>query len=289
MRDPAFYMFAKRMLGFYQKFQHNMEPHHKKDLVFPGVTIEKVEMDRLITYFDKFYSDLSNAVYDSVDELKADKFQVFAVQERLNHKPFTYKIHVNSNQDTPAMIKVFLGPKYDEFGRYINISENRWNFIPLDVFQWHLKSGQNIIKRSSQESEYFGRDKTSFQELFKKVMTAYKGQGEFHIDGEENYFHFPDRHMLPMGSYSGVPYQFYFFVYPYKAYEGQKQEMTYFYPQPGTGGGYVDATPLYYPLDRPIKFGKMFVTEVPNAYFYETKIYHRNIDEAQVPQTQHQH
>lgn len=43
----------------------------------------------------------------------------------MNHKPFTYKIHVNSNQDTQAMVKVFIGPKYDEYGRYMNISENR--------------------------------------------------------------------------------------------------------------------------------------------------------------------
>jgi len=287
-RDPAFYMLMKKVLGFYHKFQNHMEPYHKKDLVFPGVTIEKVEMDRLITYFDQFESDISNVVYDSVDELKDDKFHVFATQERLNHKPFTYKIHVNSNQDTKAMVKVFLGPKYDEYGRYMNITENRWNFVPIDAFQWHLKSGQNIIKRSSQETEFYGRDRTTFQELYKKVMGAYKGQGEFHIDGEENYFYFPQRHMLPMGSYSGVPYQFYFMVHPYKAYEGQTEEMTYYYPRPGTGGGFSDDYPLFYPFDKPIKFGKMFVTEVPNSYFYETKVFHRNVDEAQVQQT-HQH
>ncbi|XP_050299519.1 larval serum protein 1 beta chain-like [Anthonomus grandis grandis] len=291
MRDPAFYQLIKKMLLFYVHFQHRyMTPYHKDQLVFPGVSIDKVEMDRLITYFDEFYSDISNVVYDNDDELKNDEFKIWAVQKRLNHKPFTYKIYVNSNQDTQAMVKVFLGPKYDEFGRYINISENRLNFVPIDAFKWHLKSGQNVIKRSSQESEFFAHDRTTYSELYKKVMTAYKGQGEFHINGEENYLYFPDRLMLPMGSHSGTPYQFYFIVYPFKEYSGHKEHLEYYYPAPGQGGAYVDDMPIFYPFDKPIKFGKMFVTEVPNSCFYETKIYLRTMDEAQVqPITQHQH
>lgn len=65
------------MLLFYHKYQNeHMEPYHKSELVFPGVTIEKIEMDRLITYFDQFYGDISNAVWDTKEELKDEKFQV---------------------------------------------------------------------------------------------------------------------------------------------------------------------------------------------------------------------
>ncbi|ERL93427.1 hypothetical protein D910_10719 [Dendroctonus ponderosae] len=289
-RDPAYYQLLKRILGFYHTFQeNNVAPYHKNELLFPGVTIEKIEMDRLITYFDQYYSDISNGVFDTEEELKADTFKVWAVQKRLNHKPFTYKIHVNSNQDTKAMVKVFIGPKYDEHGRYLNISENRWNFVPVDAFQWHLKTGENIIKRSSIETEYYGPDKTTYEELYKDVFKAHNGQGAFHVDGKESYFLYPQRLMLPIGNYNGLPYQFYFIVYPYKEYTGQKEEMNYFYPRPGTGGGYVDDYPVYYPFNKPIKFGKMFVTEIPNSFFYEAKIYHRTAEEAQVPVTQHHH
>lgn len=104
-----------------------MEPYTREQLMFPGVSIEKIEMDRLITYFDEFYSDISQAVYYSEDELKKpeNNFFVRAKQYRLNHKPFTYKIHVKSDKDTQAVVKIFVGPKYDEYGRYINISQNR--------------------------------------------------------------------------------------------------------------------------------------------------------------------
>lgn len=65
------------MLGFYHQFQDsNVAPYHKHELVFPGVSIEKVEMDRLITYFDQFYSDISNGVFDTEEELKDDTFKV---------------------------------------------------------------------------------------------------------------------------------------------------------------------------------------------------------------------
>lgn len=82
--------------------------------------------------------------------------------------------------------------------------------------------------------------------------------------------------MLPKGDYGGYPFQFYFIVYPYKPYTGNKpQEWTYYYPRPGVGGPYVDDYPLFYPFDRPIKYGKVFYEEIPNAFFYDTKIYHK--------------
>ncbi|XP_030762609.1 allergen Cr-PI-like [Sitophilus oryzae] len=287
LRDPAIYMVYKKLLSYHHEFQHNLKPYTKDELVFPGVTIEKVEMDRLITYFENFFSDVTNAVWTSEVQVKKNpSAQVWIIQQRLNHKPFTYKIHVNSNQDTQAVVKVFLGPKHDEYGKPINISVNRVNFVPIDSFKWHLQVGQNVIKRSSHETMFFAADKTSYPVLTKKVTEAYKGAGKFHVTGKDNYFYFPDRYMLPKGTVGGVPYQFYFVVIPYKPYQGQTEETTFFYPHPGTGGGYVDDTSTYFPLDRPIKFEEMFVHEVPNSYFYDTKVYHRTIEEAQVPQTQ---
>lgn len=110
------------------------------------------------------------------------------------------------------MVKVFLGPKYDEYERYMNISENRyvavikvrtkisiswdisrWNFVPIDNFKWHLTSGENVIKRSSQESDYFTDDKTTHQLFMKKVMDSYKNQKPLIIENKENYFRFPHR------------------------------------------------------------------------------------------------
>jgi hypothetical protein len=279
LRDPAFYQLYKKLLIFYYKYQSRLHPYTRKELTFSGVSIEKVEIDRLITYFEEFYSDITQAVYYSEEELKAEKegFVVRAKQYRLNHKPFTYKIHVKSDKDVKSVVKIFIGPKYDEYGRYINISENRNNFFELDKFVYELKTGENVIKRSSFESKLFGPDKTSYFQLYKKVLGAIEGKGEFTVDGRENYFTYPQRYMLPKGTAGGYPFQFYFIVYPFVPYEGisKPQDWTYHYPRPGVGGPFIDNYPVFYPFDRPIKYGKVFHEEIPNTFFYETKIYHR--------------
>ncbi|KAL1497679.1 hypothetical protein ABEB36_008600 [Hypothenemus hampei] len=278
LRDPGFYQLYKHLLFYYTRYQSRLAPYTREQLIFPGVSIEKVSIDRLVTYFEDFFSDISQAVFYSEDELKQKEngFFVRAKQHRLNHKPFTYKIQVNSDKETRAVVKIFIGPKYDEFGRAINISHNRLNFFELDKFVYDLKNGENVIKRSSYESKFFSPDKTGFYDLYKKVLEASNDQGEFTINGQENYFTFPQRYVLPKGNHGGFPVQFYVIVYPYKAYSGNKpQEWKYYYPRPGVGGPYIDEYPLLYPFDRPIKYGQVFSEKIPNSYFYETKIYHR--------------
>ena len=82
--------------------------------------------------------------------------------------------------------------------------------------------------------------------------------------------------MLPKGNYGGLPFQFYFIVYPFKEYtENYPQEWTNHYPRPGAGGPFLDTYLGFYPFDRPIKYGQMFYEKVPNSYFYETKIFHK--------------
>jgi hypothetical protein len=47
------------MLFFRFKAQH-YKAYTMKDLLFEGVTVKNVEFDRLVTYFDKYYADLTN-------------------------------------------------------------------------------------------------------------------------------------------------------------------------------------------------------------------------------------
>lgn len=67
--------------------------------------------------------------------------------------------------------------------------------MPVDAFQWHLKAGQNIIKRSSIETEYYGPDKTTYEELYQEASKAHQGQGAFHVNGKESYFLYPQRYI----------------------------------------------------------------------------------------------
>lgn len=194
MRDPVFYQLYKKIVLKFQRYKARLPTYTEHELTFPGVKVLNVEFERLLTYFEKFYSDITNAVYYSSEELDTDKHpHIRAVQYRLNHKPFNYKMVVKSDKDTKAVVKIFLGPKYDQYGRHINISENRLNMVQFDHFVYDLKSGENVITRNSQESYFYTPDHTSYYDLYKQVLGASNGQPDYHVDGRQNYFYFPQR------------------------------------------------------------------------------------------------
>jgi len=253
------------MFYFYQHQQYQ-GPYEHEELFFDGVKVEDVTVDRLMTFFEYFYSDLSNGVYVSEDEFETNSFEIRARQYRLNHKPFNYKITVSSEKPVEAFVKVFIGPKYDEYGRVIDINENRMNFFELDRFHYTLVAGQNIIDRSSHDSIYFSHDKSTYKTLYKQVMTAIKTGEEFKYFPDYYQYSFPCRFMLPKGDFTGKTYQFYVMVTPY-----HKHEETCFNKY------VVDAEySLGYPFDRPVEIDYDFY--VPNAFFKDVVIYHKNFD-----------
>lgn len=265
MRDPAFWMLYKKILSHFHQYQTYTGSYKQKDLLWDGVKIEDVYVDRLVTFFDDHYSDISNVVAVDEKEFQEHGYEVRAHQYRLNHKPFNYKITVNSDKAAEAFVKVYIGPKYDEFGREINIKRNWMNFYELDRFHYTLKSGKTIIERSSLDSPYFSHDRTSYSELYRQIMTAYKTGSEFKYYDEVFYYSFPQRLILPKGTNGGQTYQFYVFVAPY---HGK--------PKTEFGGfWYVDTEySIGYPFDKPIEHEHVF--KVPNSYFKNVVIYHKD-------------
>ncbi|KAJ8957383.1 hypothetical protein NQ318_004863 [Aromia moschata] len=292
LRDPAFYQLYKRIVLRFQRYYSNVKPYSYDDLVFPGVKITQFNVDKLVTYEDDYYIDVSNAVYYSQKELQQQQqqqsgqgnFNVRVKQTRLNNKPFTYKINVQSEKATKAVVKIYLGPVYDEYERNINLTQNRLNFVGLDYFVYDLQSGENVISRNSYDSMYFAQDPVSYDDLLRQ----YSGQQQ-PVQGEQNYYSFPQRYMLPKGSKGGYPYQFYVIVYPYVPKEGQQQEsqgsgsqgyQSFFYPTV-EGKQFYDSYSLGYPFDRFIEYEEMFY-QIPNIYSYQTNIYHyKNVNAVQ--------
>lgn len=124
------------------RYKQHLPKYTHEELVFPGVTVESVTVDKLTTFFDHFESLISNAV--SVRSHKeAQSMLIKARQYRLNHKPFTYHITVNSDRPVKAILRVFLGPKNDVYGHEIDMSENYKNFMELD--QWIVDCKYRII------------------------------------------------------------------------------------------------------------------------------------------------
>lgn len=169
---------------------------------------------------------------------------------------------------------------------------SRFNFFELDKFVYDLKTGDNVIERSSTESKFFVDDKTSYHDLYTQVLGALNGEPnqQFTISGKDTYINFPSRFMLPKGIQGGLPFQFYFIVYPFEPYTGNKpQEWTYYYPRPGVGGPFLDTYPLGYPFDRVIKYEKVFTEEIPNAFFKDVVIYHKkNVNSVVIPDDENQ-
>jgi hypothetical protein len=132
-RDPAFYSLLQRMLLFFQRYQQTLPIYKHNDLMFSGVKIESFDVDKLITYFDRFDFEVNNAVPLSGSKDFKD-YHYVAKQFRINHKPFTYKLTVSSDKTTDALVRVFVGPKYDAEGRLYTLQQARYAYVEFDRF-----------------------------------------------------------------------------------------------------------------------------------------------------------
>lgn len=254
LRDPMFYQIYQSI--FYYAYRYlSYESHYKyEDLLLPGVKVQGVEVDRLTTYYDYFYSDITNALYVNKQEFEADNIHVQVRQLRLNHKPYSYKIHVQSAQVQDVLVSIYLGPKYDVLSKEMDMYEYFYNFVQLDSFDYKLVAGQNTIERSSKQSEMYVHDKMSYKDMYTRIMTAMKQQGSFEYPSDK-FFGLPNRFMLPKGSPTGESYQLYVFISPVHS----KLKM-----------------PCMYPFN---KFAEHNAYAVPNAYLKDVMIYFKEFSE----------
>lgn len=277
MRDPMFYMVYKKVADVFYRFKYHLKPYHPEQLFYSGVTIKNVQVSPLVTYFDLVDTDVTNMLNDKMTfvdgEFVWDK-TLLARQMRLNHKPFNFEITIESDKPQNVIIRTFLGPKFDEFGRVLSLNENRENFVAIDQVARTLVSGKNIIKRSSNDFFTY-EDRTTYTELYKYVLLAAEGKYEFPLDISEPHCAFPDRLVLPRGWVKGMPVQLFFMVTPQTKQEQiESYDKTY---SCGIGAGSnewrLDDLPLGYPFDRTIDEFEFFV---PNMYFKDVKIYYED-------------
>ena len=95
-----------------------------------------MDVSKMHTYMENFEFSVSSAVYVAKeDDILGVNMHVR--QQRLNHKPFTYKIEVSSDKAVDAYVRVFLGPKTNYLGEEWDINERRHYFVELDRFMYH--------------------------------------------------------------------------------------------------------------------------------------------------------
>lgn len=276
MRDPMFYVFYKRISLFYDAFMNTQPKYTKSDLAFEGVKFVSAEVDKLLTYFDTFTADVTNVidvVKDTKDNIKSDVY--FKAQvPRLNHWPFKVNMKVTSNKAQKAVMMMFIGPKYDSFGNVLSFNENRNNFWELDRWVVDMVEGENSFERKSSDFSWFVKDRTTYFDLYKSLMTAINGGEPFPLDMSEAHCGFPSRLMLPRGRVGGYPVQFFFMLMPY--HDTEPARFTGFDETIscgiGSGTRYLDNMPFGFPFNR--RFEYHFIP-YDNMYFYDTFVYHK--------------
>lgn len=139
VRDPAFYQLYKKIIHLFKHYQYSLPAYQYNDVLLPGVNIQNVEMSQLVTFFNDYYVDLDCAAVQPeehhTDRHHESEHHIKGYLKRLDHKPYEYKINVQSERNIPgAVVRVYLGPKHDYEGKPISISEHRHKFVELDQF-----------------------------------------------------------------------------------------------------------------------------------------------------------
>ncbi|KAK2586860.1 hypothetical protein KPH14_009798 [Odynerus spinipes] len=262
MRDPAFYRLFNRISEFMYRFKQYAPAYTQTDLIFPGVKIESVNMEKLWTYFDYCDATINNAVY--VENFKeGSSLRIKARRPCLNYKRFTYHLNVNSDKDTKAVLRIFLGPAFEGMSEDVNYLQKYYKyFVEMDRFVVPLKPGMNNIERQSSDSAFTMSDMISSDVFYKKLSKAVSGSEP--LTYYEKLFGYPERLTLPKGKPEGMKFKMFFYLSPYDESKVQDIELPIF------GKLMYDGKPCGFPLDRPTFTWKFFT---PNMFFQDVFIY----------------
>nr|CAQ63321.1 hemocyanin 1 precursor [Thermobia domestica] len=277
-RDPAFFRLHKYIDNLFKEHKDHL-PHYTRDeLLLPGVSINSVEVDELVTYFEDFDIDLLNALDDTVE---LPDVEIKARVRRLNHRPFTYTINLNSDKDATVIVRVFLGPKYDWFGQEIPLEKKRLYMIELDKFVAKVSAGQTPIQRKSSESSVTIPDRETTKVLVQRVKDALEDKTTWNVNKDLRHCGFPDRLLLPKGKKEGMPFTLFVMVTDWE--KEKVNDVPYDYDYGGSisycgtlNHKYPDTQPMGYPFDRRIENVEEFLT--PNMYVKDVVITHNDAE-----------
>ncbi|KAG8298949.1 hypothetical protein J6590_002916 [Homalodisca vitripennis] len=268
LRDPVFYQFIARVVYYFQAFKNQLTPYKQEQLEYPGVQVQSVNVDKLVTYLDEAEVELYNAITYQQGE-QAETYQYKARQPQLNYKPFNYNIQLTSDKDNDAVVRVFFGPQYDVQGRPFNLEQARQYFVEVDRFVANLKSGQNQIQRNSQQSSRFVKQQPNTRSLFAQAQ-----QGTFYYNQtnqQQQLYRLPQNLLLPRGSQQGQQYVFAVTVHQYQPDQDQQSQLYQPY----------DNRPEGFPFDRPVKYN--YFQQYKNFYYQTAYVYNQNQQQVNNP------
>lgn len=280
LRDPVFYQLQKRICDLVTLFKRRLPSYTTEELYFPGVKIDNIVVDKLVTYFDDYLMDMTNALIMTDEEVKKTTMDMkFLVRKRrLNHEPFKIVLDLMSDKAADCVVRIFLGPKVDHLGRLIDINKNRLNFVELDTFLYKLVTGKNTIVRNSIDMHNMVRDRIMTHDLWKKIDTMTDMRDLLMKDLRNYHTGFPLRLLLPKGRTGGMRMMLYVCVTPLRLVDNVDLNIL----DPNRKDLFMDfrstvlldKMPLGFPLDRHIDVAKFFT---PNMKFVDVMIFHKKL------------
>ncbi|CAG9564771.1 unnamed protein product [Danaus chrysippus] len=278
LRDPIFYQLQKRLSYSFMYFKLHLPSYTREDLLFNGVKINNVVVDKLVTYFDDYLMDMTNAVILNKDEMKktVSDMKFLVRKRRLNHQPFRIVLDIESEKTVDAVVRVFLGPKEDHLGRLLDININRVNFVEIDSFLYKLNTGKNTIERKSIDMHNLVRDRLMTHDLWKKFDTITDMKDLLWKDLRNYNTGFPTRLLLPRGRVGGLKMMLYVIVTPLRLIDNadvslidlNRKDVMVDYRSTVL----LDKMPLGFPFDRKIDLTRFYT---PNMKFLDVVIYHK--------------
>ncbi|XP_047992356.1 acidic juvenile hormone-suppressible protein 1-like [Leguminivora glycinivorella] len=287
LRDPAFYMIWKRVLNLFDLWHQQLPLYKPEELAFPAVTIHKVETDKLVTYFEHTYVNVTNHLHMNDFERKVvvDDVSVLVQVPRLNHKVFQVRVNVKSEVAKTVLVKFFLAPKYDSHGYEIPLHLNTENFFQIDQFTYDLPVGEHVIKRDSSQNTWTIEDWTSAHEVYEKAENALHGKGQFILSQSQKIEGYPDRLLLPKGRIGGMPFVLLTYISEYHAPKVQQGTGFDHVVSPGFGSGArrMSDEPIGFPVNRPLHHWQ--IEHLHNIMLQDVLIHHKPTPEVYVPHT----
>ncbi|CAB3254226.1 unnamed protein product [Arctia plantaginis] len=286
LRDPVFWQLMKRVTDTIHMFKKMLPMYTRDELDFPGVKIDKISTDKLVTFMDEYDMDITNAVYLDETEMKKKRSDMTFVARtrRLNHHPFKVAIDVTSDKSVDSVVRIFIGPKYDCMGRLMSVNDKRHDMVEIDTFTYKLETGKNTIVRNSLEMHGIIEQRPWTRRILDQTL-GMSGTTLKNVDVESWWYKtrtgFPHRLLLPLGRIGGMPMQMYAIVTPVKT--GmllptidmsimRDRKMCRF-------SVCFDTMPLGFPFDRRIDTSYFFTK---NMKFHDITIYRKDMDMANI-------
>jgi len=168
MRDPVFYRWHAHIDDLFQAFKVKLAPYTAQELTFPGVQVTGVQLqstaggtraNNINTFWQQSDVNLSRGLDFS------ERGNVFARFTHLQHDDFNYSIAINNNSGAQqlGMARIFMAPRIGFNRQAMNFNEQRLMMIEMDRFVVQLNPGQNMINRTSGESNVTIPFETTFR------------------------------------------------------------------------------------------------------------------------------